>query len=630
MFYPFFVLAQEEQEKQEENEETEEKKDDKIVTAEVDESKFSGTFKIGTVQSLSGDLSYQGKSMLEAIALYFDIINEKGGINRNRVEVVAYDDGGNPSITLEKTKKLVEEDNVQAIIGSTSVSTALAVIDYINRKAVTYVHFGGGSVTLMERANSNIFFLQPTVTMEAMIMTEFAYYNIYGSAIMVIYQDDEFGYRSRNATREYSENDYMYVVSEVKISGENIPYQKILADNMNLSPTSILLYTYMSEANKVLTYLRNHNIDTPVIMPSFNLDYVTIGTIGKENWNNTYSGRWLKSSSDENVQDFVTKFRERKLIYPNYFHSIGWALCDVITEGKKQMFNAYGSLYSNIKSIYSWDEGISARISYDNPYNVGIDSMYFVGFKEGRFFDYSSFITPDLSAFYTERAILGVEPNDEPTGEEDEYILDPDYTDHISKISETLNKLNKKENNHPETAGNNEDKDNKEVKIYDNSLYSPISGDDIEEDENNKENENNKEEEKDPVYYDENMLKGKWTSTIVGSSLQETKYAGKITLSFKENNRYYMKVKKGSKTDDYNGYWEIIQNDEGEKMLLLDQFVPQANLTKAYYIITNSGKLLKLIISEADDIPELEKYEKRPSSVAEYSSQTLTFSKSPN
>ncbi len=626
IFSPLFILAQEENET---NEGVVEKKDTKIITADVDENDFIGTFKIGTVQSMSGDLSYQGKSIVEAIALYFDLLNEKGGIGNNKIEVIAYDDGGNPSITLEKTKKLVEEDYVQAIIGSTSVSTALSVIDYINRSGITYVHFGGGSVTLMEKANENVFFLQPTVTMEAMVMTEFAYNNLYGRSLMVIYQEDEFGYRSRNATRVYAESNYMYVTSETKVSEDNIPYQKILSDALNLSPEAILMYTYMSEANKILTYLRNHNVETPVVLPSFNLDYVTIGTIGKENWNNTYSGRWLKSSKDEVVQDFITLFRERKLIYPNYFHSIGWALCDVIAEGKRQAVNVYEKLYDKIKLIYSWDEGISSRLSFDNPYNVGIDSMYFVGFKDGKFFDYSSFITPQLASFYTKRGILGVVVNDNPINKDDEYILDPKYKDFVSETYELLNKLNEEKTGVDNTT--NENNTTNEKKEYDNSFYSPISGDDLEEDNNtnNNDNDNKKESETtNTVYtsYDENMLFGKWESTIIGSNLK-VKYGDKITLSFKENNRYFMTIKKDKKTNEYNGYWEIIKNDEYEKMLLLDQFIPEANLTKAYYIITNSGKLLKLIISEEDDIPSLKNYEKRPTKSSEYFSQTLTFAK---
>jgi ABC-type branched-subunit amino acid transport system substrate-binding protein len=630
IFSPFFILAQEGDEINEE-EDIEEKKDPKIITADVDENNFTGTYKIGTVQSMSGDLSYQGKSMVEAIALYFDLINEKGGIGKNKIEVIAYDDGSNPSITLEKTKKLVEEDYVQAIIGSTSVSTALAVIDYINRSDITYVHFGGGSVSLMEQAGENVFFLQPTVTMEAMVMTEFAYNSLYGRSLMVIYQDDEFGYRSRNATRVYSENNYMYVVDEVKVNEDNIPYQKILSDALNLSPEVILMYTYMSEANKILTHLRNHNIEIPVVLPSFNLDYVTIGTIGKENWNSTYSGKWLKSSKEEVVQDFITLFRERKLIYPNYFHSIGWALCDIIAEGKRQTVNIYEKLYDNIKLIYSWDEGISSRISFDNPYNVGIDSMYFVGFKDGNFFDYSSFITPQLTSFYTKKGILGVVVNDNPTDKNDEYILDPKYKDFVSKTFELINKLNEEKTGVDNISKENEETTNttNDNKEYDSSFYSPISGDDLEEDKDSTNDDNKEEKSENLVYktYDENTLFGKWESTIIGSKLKESKYDGKIVLSFKEDNRYYMTVKKDKKTNEYNGYWEIVKNDENEKMLLLDQFIPEANLTKSYFIITNSGKLLKLILSEAEDIPSLKNYKKRPTSSSDYFSQTITFSK---
>ncbi len=601
---------------------------------------YKNTYKIGTVQSLTGDLSYQGKSMSETIKLFYEQVNEKGGLRGLNIEIIEYDDGNNPSIALEQTKKLVEEDNVNAVIGGTSASTALSVVDYISKTNVSYIHYGAGSVELLEKAGDNVFFLKPTVTMEAMILAQFASNQLYARSIMVIYQNDDTGYRTRNAIKAYVDIKNMGIVSEVGINKDKIPYHGILNEIINSRPDAIIMLTYMSETNEILKHLRGHQINIPVVLPSYNLDYISIGTIGKDNWNNTYTGRWFKSPTTTQVKDFITVFKENMLTYPNYYHSIGWALAQVLYES--MIGTSFGSLNRSIKSLYSYDEGISARVNFDNYYNVGIDSMYFVGFKDENFYELNTYISPDIIAYYKESAIKGYITEGY---EVKENVIDENYSNNVSIILENLENIKKIEEekkkeeereNNDETSQENEQTinsennqnniennqvnnnpnikpDNENIDYDDNTLSNPISGDDIEQkeleeknkdsEENEKENENN---DRTIIYEDTKFLMlGNWESVAIGSKLSDTKYDGKIILKLKEDNRYYMDIDYHdvSYTEKINGYWEIVTPEEGgKKYLLLDQFIPQENLCKAYIRITNYGRNLKLIIAEDNDI----------------------------
>lgn len=632
-----------------------------IISQEGNENEdhaFDYSYKIGTVQTLTGELSYQGKSMLEAIELYFDIVNENGGLKGEKVKIISYDDGYNPSIALEKTKKLVEEDNVSMIIGGTSASTALSVIDYINKKGITYIHMGCGSVELLEKAGRNVFFIQPTVTMEAMIMAEFAYNKLYASNLMVVYQNDPVGLRSRNALRYYADLRRFNISSEIKIESEDVPFHILLSEIVNNRPDAVIFLTYMSEAHEVLKFIRGHSIDVPAILPSYNLDYVSIGTIGKEAWNNTYTGRWFKSPKSQEIKDFISTFKEKKLKYPNMYHSMGWLISDVLAEGHRKSSYSGGTI-SGIKSIYSWDSGISTRIDYDNSYNVGIDSMYFVGFKDGRFFEYNTYITPDIIAYYNETATLG-KPIDfsDPYNyfgddkDAEEIYLDKDFKDPVSLIEDISDKIklieeykesdlkeemsineylkthNNNENddiqepeadsNKPDTDTNNypTKKDEAEPEV-DLEYGSPIAGDDFEEEkiesEIKKEAEKNQTDTVNEIQYNDDLylLLGTWKSNKIGANLEGTKYDGEITLKLKEDNRYYMDITTpGARTNNYNGYWEIKELEGDEKIIFMDQFIPVANYFKAYFQIINYGRTLRLIIKSSDDLPSLGVIEK--------------------
>jgi branched-chain amino acid transport system substrate-binding protein len=70
---------------------------------------------------------------------YLKMINAAGGINGRKVTLVSLDDAFTPAKTVQQTRKLVEDDDVLAIVGSIGTPTNLAVAKYLNSKQVPQV-----------------------------------------------------------------------------------------------------------------------------------------------------------------------------------------------------------------------------------------------------------------------------------------------------------------------------------------------------------------------------------------------------------------------------------------------------------------------------------------------------------
>ena len=67
--------------------------------------------KFGNIMPYSGPasaLSVTGK----VFSAYFDMINEKGGVNGRKLNMISLDDGFSPPKTVEATRRLVENDGV--------------------------------------------------------------------------------------------------------------------------------------------------------------------------------------------------------------------------------------------------------------------------------------------------------------------------------------------------------------------------------------------------------------------------------------------------------------------------------------------------------------------------------------
>jgi branched-chain amino acid transport system substrate-binding protein len=107
-------------------------------------------YVVGAVLSLTGAQSGLGGPEKNAIEMEVARINEAGGINGHPLEVIIEDDASDVDQAIARTTKLVEQDGVLAIIGSTGTGQAMAMRDVINGAQVPQVALGSGSIITAE------------------------------------------------------------------------------------------------------------------------------------------------------------------------------------------------------------------------------------------------------------------------------------------------------------------------------------------------------------------------------------------------------------------------------------------------------------------------------------------------
>jgi branched-chain amino acid transport system substrate-binding protein len=83
-------------------------------------------YKIGFITSITGFMSPMGSGARDAAQLIVKKVNSQGGVNGNPIELFMYDDASDPSKGVMALKKLIEDDQVLAIIGPISTGIALA------------------------------------------------------------------------------------------------------------------------------------------------------------------------------------------------------------------------------------------------------------------------------------------------------------------------------------------------------------------------------------------------------------------------------------------------------------------------------------------------------------------------
>ena len=101
--------------------------------------------KIGQTMPYSGPASSVMGMIGRADAAYFKMINEMGGVNGRRINLISLDDGYNPSKTVEQVRRLVEQEQVAFIFNSAGTSPNLAIQPYLNDNKVPQIFVPSGS-----------------------------------------------------------------------------------------------------------------------------------------------------------------------------------------------------------------------------------------------------------------------------------------------------------------------------------------------------------------------------------------------------------------------------------------------------------------------------------------------------
>jgi branched-chain amino acid transport system substrate-binding protein len=99
--------------------------------------------KLGASLSASGPAAFLGDPEAKTLYMLVDDLNAKGGINGEKIELVIYDDGGDPNKARTFATRLVEDDEVVAIIGGSTTGTTMSILSVAEDEGIPFISLAG-------------------------------------------------------------------------------------------------------------------------------------------------------------------------------------------------------------------------------------------------------------------------------------------------------------------------------------------------------------------------------------------------------------------------------------------------------------------------------------------------------
>lgn len=202
------------------------------------------TIKIGMFGPLTGPTSIYGYPINNGgIALYQEI-NEQGGINGRKIEIIHEDGACDPSKTRAAVKKLIHNDKVFMVHGGTCSAAVLAARDEFIDSKVPYMLMGATLDSITSPVNKYVFTTVPPGSAEGQVMLNFAKSIPGGKKLAIIRHGNEWADAKLKLVRDgYKAAGFDLVADvqlEAKASDATAPVLKIKAANPDL--TMFVLY----------------------------------------------------------------------------------------------------------------------------------------------------------------------------------------------------------------------------------------------------------------------------------------------------------------------------------------------------------------------------------------------------
>ncbi|OQB24139.1 MAG: Leucine-, isoleucine-, valine-, threonine-, and alanine-binding protein precursor [Firmicutes bacterium ADurb.Bin182] len=204
----------------------------------------SDTIKIGFIGPLTGEVAQYGVAAQNAMNLYIDSLNEKGGIGGKKIELISYDDKGDATEAVNAYNKLVTSDEVVAILGAITSTPTIAVaqqsaVDNVPMMTPTATH---ADVTSYGNNTFRACFLDP---FQGSTMAKFSVDELSAKTAAVIYNtSDAYSSGLRDSFIETAGEVGLEIVADEGYSKDDVDFKAQLTNIAAADPDVLFVPDY--------------------------------------------------------------------------------------------------------------------------------------------------------------------------------------------------------------------------------------------------------------------------------------------------------------------------------------------------------------------------------------------------
>ncbi len=118
--------------------------------------------KIGASLPLTGGFSIAGSKHEQGYQLCVDLINEKGGIMGEQINLIMSDNRSDPATAINQYERFINVDQVDAVFGTFSSRLSFPVANILEKNGFVHPLPAGGALRIYTQGHQKVFYFQPS------------------------------------------------------------------------------------------------------------------------------------------------------------------------------------------------------------------------------------------------------------------------------------------------------------------------------------------------------------------------------------------------------------------------------------------------------------------------------------
>jgi branched-chain amino acid transport system substrate-binding protein len=300
-------------------------------------------YRIGAVLSLTGAQAALGEPEKRAIELEVKRINDAGGVHGRPIEVIIEDDGSDVDKATAATTKLIEQDKVIAIIGSTGTGQSMAMRAEIVAAGIPQVALGSGRAITQE-FEPYVFQTPWTADLVVPLMLEYLKDKGY-TKVGLITEDTGFGKDGKAVVNDIAADYGLTIVSDQVFKPSDTDMTGQLTVIKGAGADVVLMYSSVAASAIVPKNMKQLNMTIPLVCSHGNAKQEFIDSAGDAAEGViTFAGKVLApetygvgSDQYKVATSFVERYKAAYGVAPDHFAGHAYDGLYIVVEAMKRL-----------------------------------------------------------------------------------------------------------------------------------------------------------------------------------------------------------------------------------------------------------------------------------------------------
>jgi branched-chain amino acid transport system substrate-binding protein len=330
---------------------------------------------VGHVASMTGDTATFGRSTDAGMRLAIEEINGAGGVLGKPIELVTEDDRSVTEEARTVAQKLIQRDQVVALLGEIASSRSLAAGPEAQRAQVPMISPGSTNPKVTE-VGDYVFracFIDP---FQGSVMARFAMDELKAKRLAILFdfkQDYSVGLAEffRNKVKEQGGE----IVADERYTSGDIEFRAQLTTIRSANPDAIFIPGYYTEVGLIAKQARELGITVPLLGGDGWDSEKTIEIGGDAVEGYYFSTHYAADSDDPRVQDFVKRYTEKYSSTPDAMAALGYDTAKILADALTRAGTTEGPKLRDAIAATAGFQGVTGNISMDPQRNAKKDAV---------------------------------------------------------------------------------------------------------------------------------------------------------------------------------------------------------------------------------------------------------------